>query len=696
MHGSHHASFRDYSHSTLGLRAGADRLGKTMEFEKDEHAKETTTLDIRKSAQATDAERMRHEAKQWFHRILTAPDPTPSQRVAQCCVDFQRGRFDFTHLGQEIGQMSPKALGNIRCYMGEYVRELLLPPDLWEIPPWLACFPNLRRIIVPHFKGGWASFEGLKPPLCVELSGLDSSGVALPKGVKFMPLPASAHPRSAEPPQARNENDKHAQKRTRPATHFEEARQGEPRASQPPAGLAADELIRRCVDEGATELDLRGRPPSRTPIPWARLRHLEILRLDGLSLSHAGVSPKELPAEMRELRQLKELMVCDSELRYLPSWLGQLSKLQMLDLSGNRLSFAGLRDEPNLGLVGLGELESARLARNKLVALRVKDCPKLKKLDVSGNYLAPETLNHLRQICALKDEGNRRPRFTTRREPVAPATPFHFPGNPPAGIPTRAYKLGVEVETTHVDSPRQRGDSPIGSGGMSPNHVSTTYRVTVTEDKPDQTGQSMTRVKKNFFSAALRAGVPTSRQPKAMAYFGKHGELLWEPHSPSEETRLGAENPAALVTAEGGVYLRVGQTARFVGGVPPRGRGVANPGPVQPAQKEASKRPEPPEAKNLLAPPRMQLEDTAGKKPERPDPWISPRKLESGMRFLKAESRNKDSDIFLVLSKRVTQDRNGHPSGLQFEVQNQRTKDIIWIENPDANYRVKVLPDEFQ
>ncbi|MDP3134968.1 MAG: hypothetical protein Q8N17_01365 [Burkholderiaceae bacterium] len=545
-----------------------------MEFEKDEPAKESTALDIRKKAQPTDAERMRHEAKQWFHRILTTPDPTPSQRVARCCVDFQRGKFDFTHLGQEIGKMPPKALGNIRCHVGEYVRELLLPPDLWEIPPWLACFPNLRRIIVPHFKGGWASFDGLKPPFCVELSGLDPSGVALPKGAKFMPLPAFAHPRRAELPQAGVENRQSRQ----PAPHFEAARQVEPRASQPPARLAAEELIRRCVEEGATELDLRGRLPSNTPIPWAKLKHLKTLRLDGLSLSRTGASPKELPAEILELRQLEVLMVCDSELRYWPRKLCQLSKLQILDLSGNRLSFAGLKDEPDLGLVGLGELESALLARNQLVSLRVNNCPKLKKLDVSGNYLAPETRNYLRQICVLKDEGNRRPRFTTRSEPVAPATPFHFPGDPQAGIPTRAYKLGVEVETTHVDSPRQRGDSPIGSGGMSPNHVSTTYRVTVAEDQSDQTGQSVTRVKKNFFSAALRAGVPTSRPPKAMAYFGRHGEILWEPHSPSQEPRLGAENPGALVTAEGGVYLRVGQTARFVGGVPPRGRNTANPG----------------------------------------------------------------------------------------------------------------------
>ncbi|MDP3134967.1 MAG: hypothetical protein Q8N17_01360 [Burkholderiaceae bacterium] len=66
------------------------------------------------------------------------------------------------------------------------------------------------------------------------------------------------------------------------------------------------------------------------------------------------------------------------------------------------------------------------------------------------------------------------------------------------------------------------------------------------------------------------------------------------------------------------------------------------------------------------------------------------------MRFLKVESRNKDSDIFLVLSKRLKQDRDGHPLGLRLEVHNQRTKDIIWIENPDANYRVKVIPDELK
>ena len=91
------------------------------------------------------------------------------------------------------------------------------------------------------------------------------------------------------------------------------------------------------------------------PEPISNLSHLERLFIGGIT--SIGNPLIRLPNSIRYLNQLKELLVCGCELRFLPYWIGELTNLKTLWLLDNHLkdlpiSLGQLKNLAILGLVG--------------------------------------------------------------------------------------------------------------------------------------------------------------------------------------------------------------------------------------------------------------------------------------------------------------------------------------------------------
>ncbi len=167
----------------------------------------------------------------------------------------------------------------------------------------------------------------------------------------------------------------------------------------------------------------------RERIEQARRSH--VLRLDPNDYSSSTASNigrlAELPDEVRELTDLKELILRDQSFRALPDWIAELTSLETLDLSNNGLEtvpevVTRLRSLRNLGLssnqltglpADIGNLTG--LTALVLPGNRVRQLPlsigaldRLQVLDLGGNFLSdlPEPIHLLTRLTHLILWGN--------------------------------------------------------------------------------------------------------------------------------------------------------------------------------------------------------------------------------------------------------------------------------------------------
>ena len=133
------------------------------------------------------------------------------------------------------------------------------------------------------------------------------------------------------------------------------------------------------------------------PTSIQRLTKLEKLDLDGNKLT-------ELPAEISDFRELKELWVRNIQLVDLPTSIQKLSKLEELDLNGNKLT--NLPAE----IGDLRELRKMWVNDNQLVGLptTIQRLTKLKELSLVANKLKelPAEVCDLRELTHLYVGGN--------------------------------------------------------------------------------------------------------------------------------------------------------------------------------------------------------------------------------------------------------------------------------------------------
>ena len=105
------------------------------------------------------------------------------------------------------------------------------------------------------------------------------------------------------------------------------------------------------------------------PTSIHRLTKLEKLDLSGNKLT-------ELPAEINDLRELRELWVRNNQLVGLPTSIQRLTKLEELDLSGNKLT------ELASEISDLRELRELSVIRNPLTVDAVRRALKLRRKGV--------------------------------------------------------------------------------------------------------------------------------------------------------------------------------------------------------------------------------------------------------------------------------------------------------------------------
>eukprot|EP00854_Cymbomonas_tetramitiformis_P002485 gene2485-3229_t len=146
---------------------------------------------------------------------------------------------------------------------------------------------------------------------------------------------------------------------------------------------------------------------------------------DNLDLSNIGLT--ELPSELFELNELKELSLAGNYLTHLPEDLGRLTALEKLNIAGNQLhelpqSLVNLTDLEGLwahgnllrtlpvGIAALRKLRTLALSGNRLEALEpeIGELVMLESLTLSGNRLRqlPETIGNLSALNEIFLHGN--------------------------------------------------------------------------------------------------------------------------------------------------------------------------------------------------------------------------------------------------------------------------------------------------
>jgi internalin A len=197
----------------------------------------------------------------------------------------------------------------------------------------------------------------------------------------------------------------------------------------------------------AKDLDLSGRSDETLTLPGlpkslGQLTHLQSLNLSGNKLT-------TLPEWLTQLTQLRSLNISGNQLVTVPDWLTQLPHLQSLNLSGNKLTTL-----PEW-LAQLTRLQALDLASNQLTVLpewlgRFTD---LQSLDVQSNQLEslPSSLQVLTQLRSLACGNN----------PLFPLVPdwldrlqrlqwFHFSNIPLQVFPEIVLRL-AHLETLFLN-----------------------------------------------------------------------------------------------------------------------------------------------------------------------------------------------------------------------------------------------------
>ena len=158
------------------------------------------------------------------------------------------------------------------------------------------------------------------------------------------------------------------------------------------AYLQAEKKIEEARRSGTTELDLWQMKLTELPESLGQLAKLQNLNLSLNQLT-------SLPEWLGQLTKLHSLRLSGNPLTALPEWLGQLTQLQSLELAATQLT--ALPES----LEQLTQLQSLDISQNSLTVVPkwLRQLMQLQSLDFSGNPISelPEWLGQLKQLQSL-------------------------------------------------------------------------------------------------------------------------------------------------------------------------------------------------------------------------------------------------------------------------------------------------------
>ena len=160
---------------------------------------------------------------------------------------------------------------------------------------------------------------------------------------------------------------------------------------------SAKDLILNCYDKSESRLNLAAEGLTSLPSAIGELTNLKVL-----DLAHNQLT--ELPGGIGQLTNLERLDVFANQLISLPERIVELTNLEKLNLDGNKLITLPER------IVELTNLKELVLDYNKLITLpeRIVELTKLERLDVSENQLIslPEGIGQLTNLIWLRAQQN--------------------------------------------------------------------------------------------------------------------------------------------------------------------------------------------------------------------------------------------------------------------------------------------------
>lgn len=140
------------------------------------------------------------------------------------------------------------------------------------------------------------------------------------------------------------------------------------------------------------ELDILGNKLTTLPDSFKNLHRLEILHAERNQLV-------KLPKHLEGLQSLRKVYLQNNCLTKLHASLGRCLKLEVLNVEDNHLAKVAKR------IGELPKLKHLLLANNKITELPfnpVEKNPNLRRLTLSGNQLAPDTLELEKQVAMAK------------------------------------------------------------------------------------------------------------------------------------------------------------------------------------------------------------------------------------------------------------------------------------------------------